>query len=147
MSVVRVQYPDGQGILRDVLELATSRGFTVDELSTAAAGNGPSPAGGPGGTTADAVVEATLQVHGKGLVNELAAALSELPVSGPSPQTMSMRQGANDHSRPGAAPAVHGEVAPELAFAPLTRPPGGGARIMRPPDRRSGRSQDCFNRV
>ena len=79
VSVVRVQYPDGQGILRDVLKLATSRGFAVDELSTAAAGNGRSPAGGPGGTTADAMVEVTLQVHGKGLVNDLAAALSELP--------------------------------------------------------------------
>jgi hypothetical protein len=73
VSVVRVQYPDGQGILRDVLELATSRGFAVDELSTAAAGGRPSAAGGPGGTTADAVVEVTLQVRGKGLVENMSS--------------------------------------------------------------------------
>lgn len=80
MSVVRVRYPDGQGILRDVLELVTARGFVVDELSTAAAGHGRSYGGERGGTTGERhVVEVTLQVHGKGLVNDLAAGLSEIP--------------------------------------------------------------------
>lgn len=74
ISVVRVQYPDGQGILREVLELATARGFAVDELSTSAAGN-RRPEDGSG----DAIVEVTLHVHGKGLVNDLAAGLSEIP--------------------------------------------------------------------
>jgi putative Mg2+ transporter-C (MgtC) family protein len=86
ISVVRVRYPDGRGILRDVLGLATARGFAVDELSTATAGNGRpaangrSHAGKPGGATGGRpMVEVTLQVHGKGRVNDLAAELSEIP--------------------------------------------------------------------
>lgn len=80
MSVVRVRYPDGRGILRDVLEQVTARGFAVDELATTT-NDGPSfrsaEAGEmPGGRP---MVEVTLQVHGRGLVHELAAGLSELP--------------------------------------------------------------------
>jgi putative Mg2+ transporter-C (MgtC) family protein len=87
VSVVRVQYPDGRGILRDVLELAAARGFRVDELSTATsagngrpAGNGRSGAGGPDGRAGEPrMVEVTLQVHGRGLVTDLATGLSEIP--------------------------------------------------------------------
>jgi putative Mg2+ transporter-C (MgtC) family protein len=76
ISVVQVRYPDGQGILRDVLEQVTIRGFAVDELSTAKAGNGHPQAGRPGEPP---TVEVTMQVHGKGQVNELAAGLSDIP--------------------------------------------------------------------
>jgi putative Mg2+ transporter-C (MgtC) family protein len=80
MSVVRIRYPDGRGILRDVLAQVTARGFTVDEVATTGAVAQRSLPG-----EADAVagerpmVEVTLQVHGRGLVNDLAAGLSELP--------------------------------------------------------------------
>lgn len=33
VSVARVRYPDGRGILRQALQAATARGFAVDELS------------------------------------------------------------------------------------------------------------------
>jgi putative Mg2+ transporter-C (MgtC) family protein len=80
ISVVRVRYPDGRGILRGVLEHVTAQGFAVDELATAAANGERSPPGGPGGTAnGRRMVEVTLQVHGRGLVNELAAGLSEIP--------------------------------------------------------------------
>jgi hypothetical protein len=71
-----VRYPDGRGILRDVLEQVTVRGFAVDELSTAREGNGRSHAARTGDPP---IVETTMEVHGKGQVNELAAGLSELP--------------------------------------------------------------------
>ena len=73
---IQVRYPDGQGILRDVLEQVTVRGFAIDELSTARAGNGQAPVGRPG---APPMVKVTMQVHGKGQLNDLAAGLSELP--------------------------------------------------------------------
>lgn len=76
ISSVLVRYPDGQGILRDVLEQVTIRGFAVDELSTAKAGNGQLRADRPG---EQPMVEVTMQVHGKGQVNELAAGLSDMP--------------------------------------------------------------------
>jgi putative Mg2+ transporter-C (MgtC) family protein len=80
MSAVRVRYPDGRGILRDVLKLVIDRGFAVDELTAAAVGHGRPYAGGPDGSTAESpVVEVTLQVHGRGPVSALAAELSEIP--------------------------------------------------------------------
>jgi putative Mg2+ transporter-C (MgtC) family protein len=80
MSVVRVRYPDGRGMLRQVLTFVTAQGFAVDELSTAAAADERWRADGSGGRiTERPTVEVTLQVHGRGLVNELAAGLSELP--------------------------------------------------------------------
>jgi putative Mg2+ transporter-C (MgtC) family protein len=42
ISVIRAYYPDGRGILRQILQVATARGFAIDELSAAAAGNGRS---------------------------------------------------------------------------------------------------------
>jgi putative Mg2+ transporter-C (MgtC) family protein len=84
ISVVRVRYLDGRGVLREVLRSATARGFSVSEVAIASA---------PGGThsvplrrernldqlSADSsLVDVTLHVHGKGSVNELAAVLSEI---------------------------------------------------------------------
>jgi len=80
ISLVRVRYPDGQGMLRDVLTFVTAQGFAVDELSTAATGDGRRHADGFAVTAANRpMVEVTLQIHGRGLVNELAAGLSEIP--------------------------------------------------------------------
>jgi putative Mg2+ transporter-C (MgtC) family protein len=75
VSLLRVSYPDGRGILRQVLRIATEHGFVVDELTTA------SREGGYELTTADGkrLVEVQMHVHGKESVNDLAARLSELP--------------------------------------------------------------------
>ncbi|MGH3123897.1 MAG: MgtC/SapB family protein [Streptosporangiaceae bacterium] len=74
ISVIRMRYPDGRGILRQALQTATARGFAVDELSV----NGL-----PGGVSADGEggqpVEVTLQVHGRGSVNDLASVLTDIP--------------------------------------------------------------------
>jgi putative Mg2+ transporter-C (MgtC) family protein len=76
ISALRVRYPDGRGILRDVLREATDRGFAINDISTEAIGGQRSPSGQamPSGRP---VVEVTLHVHGKNSVNDLAAALSE----------------------------------------------------------------------
>ena len=71
ISTIHVRYPDGRGILRDILEHVTTRGFAVDEMSTVAG------AGDGGGDLR--MIQVDLQVHGRGLVNDLAAGLSELP--------------------------------------------------------------------
>jgi putative Mg2+ transporter-C (MgtC) family protein len=45
VSQLRVSYPDGHGILREVLRVATEQGFAVDELATGREnGNGHDPA-------------------------------------------------------------------------------------------------------
>jgi putative Mg2+ transporter-C (MgtC) family protein len=76
VSVVRVRYPDGRGILRQALQTATARGLAVNELPVSAL-----PPGGATARAADAAgtVEVILQVHGQGSVNELAAVLTEIP--------------------------------------------------------------------
>jgi putative Mg2+ transporter-C (MgtC) family protein len=80
ISVIRVRYPDGRGILRQVLKLATDRGFAVNQLSTEAAHDGGPPRGEQAGTAGGrAMVEVALHVHGRGSVNDLAAQLSEIP--------------------------------------------------------------------
>lgn len=77
ISTLRVRYPDGRGILRDILELATKRGFSVDRLSTQTVGREPVAAAGD---IADAAtVEVSLLLYGRGSVNDLAASLTELP--------------------------------------------------------------------
>lgn len=75
ISTVRLQYPDGRGVLRQILEKATDEGFAVDEISTESLGyrQGPDSNG-----QRVPMVGATLQVHGGGSVRELAAALSDL---------------------------------------------------------------------
>jgi putative Mg2+ transporter-C (MgtC) family protein len=71
ISALRVRYPDGQGILREILAQATSLGFAIDEVDTQTLGDQPGQGGRP-------MVEVDLHVHGKQSVNDLAAALSEL---------------------------------------------------------------------
>lgn len=77
-SAIRVRYRDGQGVLRTVLQTATGSGFAVEDLSTEPVRRDREDLI----TGADAVkssfVEVTMHVHGKGLVNELAALLAEI---------------------------------------------------------------------
>ena len=76
ISLLRVSYPDGRGILRQVLQVATAHGFAVDELATDSSGGNGQHAGV---TNGQHMVEVVLHVHGKGSVSDLAAQLSELP--------------------------------------------------------------------
>ena len=72
ISPVTVRYQDGRGILREVLRLATGTGFAIDEVATEALGHRDGAGEGRG------LVEVTLYVHGRGRVDDLTAALSEL---------------------------------------------------------------------
>jgi putative Mg2+ transporter-C (MgtC) family protein len=76
ISTLRVSYPDGRGILRQVLKVVTEGGFAVDELSTQ--GSGGADGDGPSDDGQQRQVEVVLQLHGKGSVNELAVHLSEV---------------------------------------------------------------------
>ena len=76
ISALRVRYPDGRGILRNVLREATARGFAIDDVATEALGY-RRPPGQAGKFPEPRMVEVTLHVHGKNSVNELAAVLSE----------------------------------------------------------------------
>jgi acetolactate synthase regulatory subunit len=77
ISVIQVQYPDGRGILRQLLQIITERGFSVDQMSTEAAG---SRADQTDPETADGarLVEVALHVYGNGSVNDLATRLHEI---------------------------------------------------------------------
>jgi putative Mg2+ transporter-C (MgtC) family protein len=80
ISVLRVRYHDGRGILRDVLGYTTAQGFLVAEIATEPVGpRGRSSTGRDDGDGHGAMVEVSLQIHGRGSVNHLAAELSELP--------------------------------------------------------------------
>jgi len=96
VSVVRVRYLDGRGILRLLLQAATGAGFTIDEVLTeslgeererpprrdsivstsqdSTAGSSEVPAYGDD----HGMVQVTLHVHGRSSVNQLAALLSEI---------------------------------------------------------------------
>jgi putative Mg2+ transporter-C (MgtC) family protein len=76
VSSLRVRYLDGRGVLRQLLQVVTSRGFTIDEVYTDTAGRHGRP--GPGALDGKPLVEVTLQVHGRQPVNDLAAALSDV---------------------------------------------------------------------
>ena len=85
ISVIRVRYLDGRGVLREVLHNATRRGFSVAELATTSLhdGTGPPPlsageTGQPHLQPSSSLVEVTLKIHGTGSVNELAVALAEV---------------------------------------------------------------------
>ncbi len=78
ISTLRVRYPDGRGILRDILELATQRGFVIDRLSTQTVGHEPAGAQDAGVPPDLATVEVLLHLHGRGSVNDLAAAMTDL---------------------------------------------------------------------
>ena len=77
VSAVRIRYADGRGLLREILQEAAERGFTIVNVATETV----SPGRGPDGRWSSngvRVVEVTLHVHGKQPVAELAAALSDL---------------------------------------------------------------------
>jgi putative Mg2+ transporter-C (MgtC) family protein len=77
ISVIRVRYPDGRGILRHLLQVATDRGFAIDEVSTEAI-DSRSRSNDAIDEKSRAVAEVTLHVHGKASINELAAVFSEV---------------------------------------------------------------------
>ncbi len=78
ISMIRVRYPDGRGILRHLLQVATDRGFAIDEVSTTTMGHSREQPGGLVGGSGRSVAEVTLHLHGKSSINELAAAFSEV---------------------------------------------------------------------
>lgn len=79
ISVLRVRYPDGRGVLRQLLQVATAEGFAIDEVSTEPLGYRRSVgAGSDEASRQMSMVEVTMHVHGRGSVNDLAAMLSEL---------------------------------------------------------------------
>jgi putative Mg2+ transporter-C (MgtC) family protein len=80
ISAVQVRYPDGRGILRDVLAEATRRGFAIDDVATQALSRRAERGGADdqGSRPGRSLVQVTLHVHGRQPVTELAAALSEL---------------------------------------------------------------------
>jgi putative Mg2+ transporter-C (MgtC) family protein len=77
VSAVRVRYPDGHGILREVLREATARGFTIGDVATETL-TLPAPDGSADSAASSRMVEVTLHVHGKNPVSDLAVGLSEL---------------------------------------------------------------------
>jgi putative Mg2+ transporter-C (MgtC) family protein len=78
ISVIRVRYPDGRGILRHLLQVATDRGFAIDEVSTETIGHSRDRSGESGEEEGRTLAEVTLHVHGKSSINELAAVFSEV---------------------------------------------------------------------
>jgi putative Mg2+ transporter-C (MgtC) family protein len=66
-STLLVRYPDGHGILRTILNEATQRGFTIEDLYTETV-NGREPP----------TVSVTMHVRGKRPVSELAIALTDI---------------------------------------------------------------------
>ena len=78
-SVIQVRYPDGRGMLREMLKVATERGFTIDRVQTEQTAGGPLVLGPDGGLTPSRpTVVVTLHVRSKAPIHSLAAALSEL---------------------------------------------------------------------
>jgi putative Mg2+ transporter-C (MgtC) family protein len=78
ISALQVRYPDGHGILREILTEATSRGFAIDDVATESLGSRQSSEGHNDRDPGNPMVRVTLHVHGRQPVTELAAALSEL---------------------------------------------------------------------
>ncbi|MGH9169576.1 MAG: MgtC/SapB family protein [Acidimicrobiales bacterium] len=80
ISLIRVRYVDGRGILRLILAHATGRGFSVAEVATESVGPPQSAFGGREAPEEEGkpLIELTLQIHGKGSIDQLAAELSEI---------------------------------------------------------------------
>jgi putative Mg2+ transporter-C (MgtC) family protein len=76
ISALRVRYPDGKGVLRQLLQVATARGFAIDDVATETVDHGGPGEHEPSGRAA--MVEVIMHVHGRASVTELAAAFSEL---------------------------------------------------------------------
>lgn len=79
VSVLHVRYPDGHGVLRQLLGITTDRGFTIDNVATQVLEPGRPGHDGALAGVDGRVVEAALHVHGQASVRDLAVALSELP--------------------------------------------------------------------
>ncbi len=80
VSVIRVRYPEGQGVLRQVIEHVTRRDFTIAQLSTRTTAELEREAGAePEEGAQRPTVEVLLQLHGRGSVHHLAASLAEIP--------------------------------------------------------------------
>ncbi len=78
VSLLRVRYPDGRGILRQLLAVATARGFAIEEVSTESLGRRDGADHVGAAALASPMVEVTLHVYGRASVNDLAAELSEI---------------------------------------------------------------------
>ncbi len=70
-SVLRVTYPEGPGVLREILRVVTTEGFGVTNLSTYDVHEDGSGRGRK-------LVEVAMGVHGHGSVHDLAVTLSEM---------------------------------------------------------------------
>ena len=78
-SVIQVRYPDGRGMLREMLRVAGEQGFTIDRVRTEQVDGGPLALGTDGCLTQNRpTVVVTLHVRSKAPAHALAAALSEL---------------------------------------------------------------------
>ena len=77
---LRIRYADGRGVLRRVINEATRRGFTVDDLAAEPASDGRGAGRAANGHDAGAPrqVTVTLHVYGRHPVSELIGALSDL---------------------------------------------------------------------
>lgn len=76
VSELRVRYLDGRGVLRQLLQTATARGFIIDELSAEPLASRTLLESNA--RDVEPLVEVRLLVHGKSPVNELADALSNV---------------------------------------------------------------------
>jgi putative Mg2+ transporter-C (MgtC) family protein len=79
-GTLRVRYADGRGILRQVLNEATRRGFTIEDLAVDPSGDGSGHHPAADGVDGDGPrqVTVTLRVWGRQPINELIGALSNL---------------------------------------------------------------------
>jgi putative Mg2+ transporter-C (MgtC) family protein len=83
ISMLRVSYSEGDGILRQVLKVTTQRGFVIDQLTTRSTGGADGDDDGTAEGDRQAAgprreVEVALELHGKGSLTELAVKLTEI---------------------------------------------------------------------
>jgi putative Mg2+ transporter-C (MgtC) family protein len=77
-SVIRVRYPEGQGILRQLIKLATEQSFAIEEITSKGLGSPPTVEGGSEESGPPGMVEVAIKVHGKVSVHDLAATFSDI---------------------------------------------------------------------
>jgi putative Mg2+ transporter-C (MgtC) family protein len=77
-SALRASYTDGRGVLRQLLHIATARGFVIEDVSTDATNDSDPGLGEDEFGRPTRLVQVIIHVHGKPSVNDLAAELSEL---------------------------------------------------------------------
>ena len=75
-SVIRVRYPEGRGILRRLIELATEQSFAIEEIASEGLGSADTDESRRENGSSRAIVEVAMKVHGKTSVNELVATFS-----------------------------------------------------------------------